>query len=175
MTDRATERLVGYLGELGPRWGLPADACRLHGYLYLVARRVPEAELARAVGLDEAATADALAWLGDYGLVDRTTAGWRTGTDPWELVLTALAERRRRELAPALQVLRDCHQAALADGGDGPVVAAQIGKLRDLAEDVAAIDMQGQRLSPQTLRRIVGLGGRTARLIDRTVGGGRRE
>ena len=174
MTGSATARLIDYLAELGPRWGLPADACRLHGYLYLMARRVPEPALGRALGLDEQTVTGALAWLQDYGLVDGGADGWRTGTDPWELVLTALAERRRRELAPALDLLRDCHRAALADGGDGPVVGAQIGKLRDLAEDVAAIDMQGQRLSPQTLRRIVGLGGRTARLIDRTFGGGRR-
>jgi hypothetical protein len=34
----ATHRFVDYFGELGPLWGLPSDACRVHAYLYLVAR-----------------------------------------------------------------------------------------------------------------------------------------
>ena len=44
-----------------------------------------------------------------------------------------------------------------------------------LVEDLAAIDMQARRLSPQRLRQLVGIGGRAARFIDRTFGKGDRE
>jgi DNA-binding transcriptional regulator GbsR (MarR family) len=164
-------RLIDFLGELGPRWGLPSGACRLHGYLYLVARPATEAELGDAVGLADGALAEALAWLADYGLVERIpSAAWRTESDPWELMMRALEERRRREVAPALDLLRDCQRAALAEKGRERAVAMQIGKLLELAEDLAAIDMQARRLSPRALRQMIGLGGRAARFLDRTLG-----
>jgi hypothetical protein len=85
-------------------------------------------------------------------------------------MLRALEERRRREIGPFLDVLRACGQSVSAKDRDGRQVALQIGKLLGLAEDLAAIDMQARRLSPQTLRRMVGFGGRAARFMDRTLG-----
>jgi DNA-binding transcriptional regulator GbsR (MarR family) len=164
-------RLLDFLGELGPRWGLPAGACRVHGYLYLVARPAAEAELADAAGVADGALAEALTWLADYGLVERTpSAAWRTESDPWELMMRALEERRRREIAPALDLLRACERAALAEKERERMVGLQIGKLLALAEDLAAIDMQARRLSPRALRQMIGIGGRAARFLDRTLG-----
>lgn len=172
----AMRRLIDFLGELGPRWGLPAAACRVHGYLYLVARPATEADLAAAVDLADGVLPEALTWLADYGLVERAPSDrWRTESDPWELVMRALEERRRREVAPALDLLRDCQRAALAEKGRERAVAMQIGKLLALAEDLAAIDMQARRLSPRALRQMIGIGGRAARFLDRTLGRRDRE
>src|SRR4051794_39631387 len=41
-------RLLDFLGALGPRWGLPEAPCRVHGYLYLSARALSEADIADA-------------------------------------------------------------------------------------------------------------------------------
>jgi DNA-binding transcriptional regulator GbsR (MarR family) len=164
-------RVIDFLGELGQRWGLPAEPCRVHGYLYLVARPVTDSELGDALGLNTMSLRDALAWLADYRLIERSEASsWRTDGDPWDLMLRALEERRRREVEPALTVLRECRQAALAENGRDRVVGLQIGKLLALAEDLAAIDTQARRFSPRTLRQLVGFGGRAARLLDRTFG-----
>jgi DNA-binding transcriptional regulator GbsR (MarR family) len=168
----ATRRLIDFLGELGPRWGLPAQPCRVHGYLYLVARPVAEAELGALLELDDAALREALAWLIDYRLVERDGSGaWMTASDPWDLMMRALEERRRRELTPVLDLLRECQSAALADRGHDRAVVLQIAKLLSLVEDLAAIDMQARRLSPKALRQMIGIGGRAARFLDRTWGG----
>ena len=163
-------RVVDYLGELGPRWGLPAEPCRVHGYLYLVGRPVPEGELAAFLDMDTKAVSVALAWLTDYRLAASQGGAWHTESDPWELMLRALEERRRREIGPFLDMLRASAQSISAKDPDGRRMALQIGKLLGLAEDLAAIDMQARRLPPQTLRRIVGFGGRAARFMDRTLG-----
>jgi len=163
-------RVVDYLGELGPRWGVAAEPCRVHGYLYLMGRPVPERELAASLDLDSKAVSAALAWLAEYRLASSQGTAWHTENDPWELMLRALEERRRREIGPFLDVLRTSGQAVAEKDRDGRQVALQIGKLLALAEDLAAIDMQARRLSPQTLRRMVGLGGRAARFMDRTLG-----
>lgn len=172
------ERVVAFLGDLGPRWGLPAEACRVHGYLYLAAKPVAEAELGDALKLKAAALREALDWLAEFGLAERVQFDrWRTDGDPWELMVRSLEERQRRETGPALELLRECRREALAEGRPQRTVAAQIDKLLRLAEDLSAINAQAQRLSPRALRHMVGLGGLAARFLDRTLGrtSGRRE
>lgn len=142
--------------------------------LYLSAGPVPEEEIRRELALSTAIVQEALAWLGDYRLVERLSGNtWRTGADPWELMMRALDERRRREAGPALELLRLCQDEA-ADERD-PVARAQIGKLLALVEDLAALDGQARHLSPHTLRRMIGIGGRAARFLDRTFGEGRND
>jgi DNA-binding transcriptional regulator GbsR (MarR family) len=168
-------RVVDFLGELGPRWGLPAEACRVHGYLYLLARPATAKEVRDALALTGDAFDEARAWLEDYRLIRRSgTETWHTDSDPWELMLHALEERQRREVGPALALLRECHETALRQRGAGRTVAAQIGKLLGLAEDLAAINTQAQRLSPRALRQLVGLGGLAGRFLDRTFGARKR-
>lgn len=169
----AMERVVDFLGDLGPRWGLPAEACRVHGYLYLAAKPVGAAELRDALKLGDDALNEALEWLSEFGLAERDRSDkWRTEGDPWELMVRSLEERQRRETGPALELLRECRREALADRSQR-TAAAQIDKLLRLAEDLSAINAQAQRFSPRTLRHMVGLGGLAARFLDRTLG--RRE
>jgi DNA-binding transcriptional regulator GbsR (MarR family) len=163
----ATERVLEWLGEVGARWGLPADACRVHGWLYLSAGKSTEAEIAEAVALSLAQTRSALAWLGDHRLVDAGPGDrWQTGDDPWALVMRALERRRDQELPVALEVLRTTHRQAASDAR----LANRIGSLLAMVDDVAAIDAQAQRLSPQSLRRLIRAGGTVARLVNPLLG-----
>lgn len=167
----AGQRFVDYFGELGPRWGLPAGACRVHAYLYLVDRAVPEADLAATLGLTAADLKDALDFLADYRMAAQRDAGaWHGSGDPWEMLLSGLEQRRRRELPLALDTLRSCHREALAERNGSRASAGQIGKMLALAEDLAAIEAGARHLSPQALRGLVGLGGCAARTIDRVFG-----
>ena len=163
----AVDRLVAWLGELGPRWGLPAEACRLHGWLYLSGRSASAGEIETGVGLTPGQAQSALAWLEAHRLVERDAGGgWRTLDDPWELVMRSLEKRRDEELAPARELLRSSRIAAAADRP----LAARIDRLATLLDDIAAIDAQTRRLSPETLRRLIGAGGRAARFFDSAFG-----
>lgn len=167
----AVQSFVEYFGALGPRWGLDADACRVHAFLYLLGRPASDREIAPALGLDEAHLGEALSYLAGYRMVDQTGPSlWQTGGDPWDMLLSGLEERRRREIGPALTTLRDCHRAALDDSASDRSISLRIGKLLTLVEDLAALDNQARRLSPQFVRGIVGISGRAARLVDRAFG-----
>ena len=167
----ATRRFVEYFGELGQRWGLPRDACRVHALLYLVAAPLQEAEIAAATDLDDPATREALAFLLDYQLViGAASSGWRTGSDPWDMLASGLEQRRRRELPPALTLLRDCHREAVADGATSRTAVRQIARMLELVEGLAALDAQTHRLSPHLIRGIVGASGRAARFVNRAFG-----
>ena len=171
----AFRRFVDYFGELGARWGLPAEACRVHAFLYLVPGPSSETDLTSALDLDDAALAEATAFLVDYQLVRRVGAsGWQTSGDPWDMLARGLEQRRRRELPPALSTLRDCHSDAVSDDQIDPRSVRQIAKMLELFEDLAAIDSRTRNLSPHLLRGLVGLSGRASRFLDRALGPGKR-
>ncbi|WP_157082881.1 hypothetical protein [Sphingomonas asaccharolytica] len=167
----AAQRIVIWLGETGTRWGLPAVACRVHGLLYLTARALPAAAIAQALALDNAETAQALDWLRAQDLAGRTDAGWTTGIDPWALMTQTLEKRRALELREARAVI---DQWRAECNGENPVVRQQAKRLFDLVDDLAVIDARVSNLSPVATRQLISLGGRAARLFDRTIGRGRR-
>jgi DNA-binding transcriptional regulator GbsR (MarR family) len=170
----AIRSFVDYFGELGPRWGLQRDACRIHAFLYLTGRGTAEAEIGSALGLDTAPCAEALSYLQGYRMVEQVgSALWRTGSDPWDMLVSGLEERRRREVGPALATLRECHRSAVDDPANDRAVSLRIGKLLELVQDLAALDNQTRRLPPQLVRSLVGLSGRAARFVDRAFGGRR--
>jgi len=166
LTPAAME-IVSWLGELGARWGLPTAACRVHGLLFLMARPVPEKAIAAELAMEAAAVSEALSWLVEDGLAAGGTDGWSTRADPWALMMQALDRRKARELAPALAVLAPW-RGSLAKGD--PIIARQAKRLLTLVEDVAAIDAGTRQLSPDTVRRLIWIGGRAARLVDRAFG-----
>ncbi len=165
----AALEIVEWLGSVGPRWGFPRDACRVHGVLYLLARPVTAETLREVLILEQDSLDAALSWLSEEKLVVGTDGGWATQSDPWDLMTQALDSRRSRELPLALDALRDWHHERK---NEDPTVASQATRLKELVEDIAAIDAGAQRLAPGTLRRIVGVGGRAARLLNRTLGTG---
>jgi DNA-binding transcriptional regulator GbsR (MarR family) len=167
----AAQRIVAWLGETGSRWGLPAIACRVHGLLYLTARPMPVAGIAKALGLDDAETAQALDWLRAQDLAGMTDAGWTTGIDPWALMIQTLEKRRALELREARAAIE---QWRAEREGEDPVVARQAKRLFDLVDDIAAIDARVSNLSPVATRQLISLGGRAVRLFDRTIGRGIR-
>lgn len=167
----AALRIVDWLGEVGPRWGLPADACRVHALLYLKSRPVLSETIGAELAIEGARVDAALAWLGEQRLVDGAPRGWVTKADPWALMIQALDARRAREMTPARAIMRDWQRN---QGQDDPIVVRQALRLFELVEDIAAIDAGTRNVSPDTMRRLVGIGGRAARFIDRAFGSGRR-
>jgi DNA-binding transcriptional regulator GbsR (MarR family) len=160
--DAARRRLLDWLADTGSRWGLPPEACRVHGHLYLTANPASVQELTEAAALSEADVKAALEWLRHERLVEEVPPGqWRTTSDPWDAVSRTLESRRARELGPALALLRDAGRDAAGD----PVLSRQVRRLLDLVEDIAAIDAQARRLPPAALRALLGAGGRVARLF----------
>lgn len=162
------QRLVAYFGELGPRWGLAAGTCRVHAVLYLAGAAMREADIAATLDLSDEQAYAALADLAQWRMATASEEGrWSAKGEPWDLLFTAMEERRKREIDPALALLRQCQAEMAADGSTPTIAAERTSKLLRLVEDLAAIDLQARRLAPSTLSRVVSFGGQLARLVDR--------
>jgi hypothetical protein len=161
-------RFIDYFGDLGPRWGLGQSMCRVHALLFLAGRALRESEIATALQVPEVAARESLAELSQWRmarLLDNDD--WETGGEPWDLLFTALQERRRREMEPALRTLLLCRDEMAISADTPPIARTRIDGLLAMMRDLAAIDLQASRVAPASLIRLVSLGGRVARLFGR--------
>lgn len=165
----AVVQFMTYFAKLGPRWGLAADTCRVHALLYLAARPLTSEAIVTYSGLTKkralAAIEDLIGW--------RVAAGNENGIsiiggEPVDLMFSALEERARREISPALQMLRTCRKAASEDGATLAPSMAKISAMLQLVEDLSALEIQSGRFTSRPFSRLVKVGGRAARLLDRT-------
>jgi DNA-binding transcriptional regulator GbsR (MarR family) len=164
----AMRTVIEHFQELGPRWGLKRETCAAHALLYLAGRPMRDVDLAQCLGLDEAATAAAIDDLVSWRMARRTGAGLVGASgEPWDLLFSALEERRRREIAPALNALTKAARAAERDGTP-PATLRRIRDLLDLVRDLSAISGQIDVFSSKTLTRLVSLGGRVSRIFGPT-------
>jgi DNA-binding transcriptional regulator GbsR (MarR family) len=162
------KEFISYFSELGPRWGLNADTCLVHALLYLSGSSLTKEEIKAACDLTDreanAAVTDLLQWK----VASETERGIRiNGGEPVDLMFSALEERGRREIQQALELLRSCESKALKDDEIPDVAAKKISAMLKLVEDLAALDSQSRRITSRPFSRLVGFGGRTARLVNR--------
>ncbi len=119
----AVERFVQHWGEMGPRWGVNRSVAQVHALLYLAPEPVPAEDIAEALGIARSNVSMCLKELQGWGIIRVTrNRGDRRDhfaslQDVWELFRVVLDERKKREVDPTLQVLRECLE--LADKGRG--------------------------------------------------------
>lgn len=168
----ATARFVEYFGDLGPRWGLPADACRMHAFIYVLGRPVKESEISEALDLNMKQLTEALDYLREFQVVAKAAPfTWNTSGDPLEMLLTGLEARKQRELPLALSTLESCRNEAITLGGTS---ADQIEKMLDLVRGLGALDAQFQRLPKALVKRFLNMAGRTAQAFNGSTRGRHR-
>jgi len=161
-------RFVAYFGELGPRWGVRTETSMAHALLYLAERPLDRDAVAAGLGVTKPKATAALRDLCRWRMATKGKDGrWRVGGQPWDLLFRALEARRRQEIDPALETLRACSEAALADAETTTGVWQRIDGVRTLVENLAALDAHAQRLPKTLIPRLVNATGAASRLARR--------
>ena len=90
---------------------------------------------------------------------------FETLRDVWEMFLIILRERKKRELDPTLQALREL-AAETGKGRDGAdYTAERLEQLIEFMELSASWAEKGQNLSPASAKRLCQLGDKVFRLV----------
>src|SRR5215211_5497502 len=125
---RAVEdRFIQYWGDMATLWGVSSAMGRIHGLLYITGRAMTAEEIMARLQLSRGGVSMALRGLEAGGTVRRHyLPGQRkqhfvAEQDPWTWFKRVIAERRRREVDPAVDAIVDClalAQRAPADAAD---------------------------------------------------------
>jgi DNA-binding transcriptional regulator GbsR (MarR family) len=108
------ERFVLHWGEMGARWGINRTVAQIHAVLYLSPRPLQAEELAATLSVARSNVSNSLRELQGWGIVrvvhvlgDRRDH-FESLKDVWQMYEIIIAERKRREIDPTVEMLRAC-------------------------------------------------------------------
>jgi DNA-binding transcriptional regulator GbsR (MarR family) len=167
------EKYVLHWGEMGARWGVNRSVAQIHALLYLSPQPLTAEEIADTLALARSNVSTSLRELQGWGLVTLTHLlgdrrdHFEAKTDLWDLLLTIVEERKRREVDPTLTLLRQCVLEAEQDTETAPEIKARIERMLTFVETVANWYVQMRGLPKSTLVALMKMGGKVAKVLGR--------
>ncbi|HXZ10871.1 MAG TPA: MarR family transcriptional regulator [Candidatus Sulfotelmatobacter sp.] len=165
------QKFILHWGEMGTRWGVNRTVAQVHALLFLSERPMPAEEIAATLSVARSNISTSLRELQGWRIVrvapvlgDRRQH-FESVKDVWELFRIILQERKKREVDPTIQVVRECVEQSKKAG---PSEAHAHERLRQLLEFIATMDMlfeEFQHLPPRAARGLVKLRGRIRKLL----------
>lgn len=165
------ETFIRHWGEMGARWGVNRSIAQIHALLYLSEEPLPADDIADALEIARSNVSNSLKELIGYQLVELVHLPqdrrdhFRAKQDPWEMVIAIVEERKRREIDPALAMVKSCAAQADADPATPKGAKQRIKAMLELLTELDAFYAQVRRLSPPTLKRAVKMGDKLIRMI----------
>ena len=143
-------QFILHWGEMGARWGINRTVAQIHALLYLSPRPMQAEEIAAALSVARSNVSNSLRELQGWGIVrvahvlgDRRDH-FESLKDVWQMFEIIIAERKRREVDPTLEMLRICleQQQGKADNYTTDRIAAML----DFFETMTGFYSDMQRL-----------------------------
>ncbi len=167
----AQQQFILHWGEMSSRWGINRSMAQIHALLYLSEEPLDAEQIGEQLSLARSNVSTSLRELQAWGIVrvthrlgDRRDY-FQAVTDVWQLFLTILKERKKREIDPTLEMLRGClaEQEVAADSDSN--TAERMRDLLDMLETLVAGYEQMQRLSPSNQRKVLSMGSRLEKIV----------
>lgn len=166
-------KFILFWGEMGTRWGVNRTVAQIQALLYLSEKPLTAEDIQNALGVSRSNISNSLKELQGWQLVrlvhvmgDRRDH-FTTHDDPWELMMTVVEERKKREIDPALSHLKECTDD-LEDDQETPAVARErIRAMRDFLVDAEGWYEELRTVPRPTLRRLMTLGSKIVALVGR--------
>lgn len=160
-----------HFGEMGSRWGVNRTVGQIYALLFISNRPMNADEIAEALTMSRSNVGLGLKELQSWKLTrlqhlpgDRRDY-YSAPQDVWEIFRILVEERRQREIEPTLTLLRDALQEEI-EGGPDRVAQERMREMYTMMQMLVDWMDEIQRLSPETLKRLLKLGGRVAKLLD---------
>lgn len=165
------ERFVLHWGEMGTRWGVNRSVAQVHALLFLADRPLHAEEIAETLGIARSNVSTSLRELMGWRLVSLVHAlgdrrdHFSAEKDCWTMLRLIAQGRKQREIDPTLTTVRACALDAEADPDTPPEARRRMAETLEFLEELDGWFGQMVRLPQGTLRSLVSLGARVARLL----------
>ncbi len=167
------QRFILHWGEMGTRWGINRTVAQIHAFLFLSAKPISADEIAATLSVARSNVSTSIRELEGWGIVrpvhvlgDRREH-YESMTDVWEMFRLIVEQRKRREVDPTMQMLRQCLED-LKGGGD-VYALERLQEMAEFFETGSAAYGELKQLSPATLRALVKAKGRVKKLLGRNT------
>src|SRR4051812_28252518 len=129
------QKFVLHWGEMGTRWGINRTVAQIHALLYISPNPLPAEDIAETLSVARSNVSNSLRELQGWGIVKLVHVlgdkrdHFESMKDVWEMFRAVLDERKKREIDPTLNMLRECISEGEKIGTDRHTEQ----RLRDLA------------------------------------------
>ncbi len=163
------EDFVGLWRRMSGLWGISPTMAEVHGLLYITGAALSMDDIMARLDISRGNASMNLNRLVEWGLVRRVHKRgdrrdyYESLSDVWEIFTLIAAQRKRREVDPVLNTLRQCKERltpeALGDEADAPAAQERRRRVADLLSILSLVDSLAQRFfdSQRGLRAAVAL------------------
>ncbi len=166
------EKYILHWGEMGARWGVNRTVSQVHALLYLSPNPMTADEITEALSVARSNVSNSLKELQSWGLIQTTNVlgdrrDYFSGKgDTWEMLMTIMEERKRREIEPTLSLLRQCAMEMEADKQTPKDVKEKIETMLKFVSNLADWFDQVKRLPKPTLVALMNMGSKVGKLVS---------
>ena len=112
----AQDTFIRRWGEMGATWGINRTMAEIHALLYIVAQPLCTDDVMERLNISRGNTSMSLRSLCDWGIIRRLHKRgerreyFESLSDVWEIFSIIAAERKRREMDPVLETIKQCQR-----------------------------------------------------------------
>lgn len=161
---------VSHFGEMGSRWGINRTVGQIYALLFVTERQLNADDIGELLGISRSNVSIGLKELQAWGLVKQSRIPgdrreyFNSLGDVWEIFRVIAAERRRREVAPTLSVLREAMLAKTTEPEDA-FAQKRMREMHDLVDLANNWFDDLQRLSPESMAQLMKMGTKVQKLL----------
>lgn len=163
------KKFVLHWGELGTRWGINRTVAQVHAVLFVSEKPLNAEQIQELLGVARSNVSTSLRELQGWGIVrvvhvmgDRRDY-FESIQDVWELFRQVIEERKRREVDPAMAMLREC-VAEARRGGDSHA-RQKLSELLEFFETTTAWYERLRKMPTTALMKFVSLGDKVRKAL----------
>jgi DNA-binding transcriptional regulator GbsR (MarR family) len=166
-----SQRFILHWGEMGTRWGVNRTVAQVNALLYLSDRPLSAEEIADTLQVARSNVSTSLRELLGWGIVHAAPVlgdrrqHFQSIKDVWELFRVVMQERKKRELDPTIQVVRECTAEAERLGSSEEYTRGRLEALLGFMTTMDGLFEEYQRLPPAAARGIARLRGQIRKLL----------
>ena len=164
------QKFILHWGKMGTQWGINRTVAQIHALLYLSPQPLDAETLAQTLSVARSNVSTSLWELQGWGIIrtvqvlgDRRDH-YESIQDVWELFRIVLDQRKKREIDPTLELLRECAAEAGKPGAADPHTRKRLGELLDFFETMTVWYNQIRKLSISAVVKFVRLGTKAIKL-----------
>ena len=167
----AMERYVLHWGEMGTRWGVNRTVAQIHALLYLSPRPLHAEEIVDTLKVARSNVSNSLRELQNWDLIRLTHVmgdrrdHFQAETDNWQMLMTIVEGRKKREIDPTLTMLRQAVAEAGEDKETDPEILARMESMLSFMDTLTTWYEQVRRLPKPTLVSLMKMGAKVAKFV----------
>lgn len=165
------QKFLLHWGEMGTRWGINRTVAQIHALLFIAPKPLNAEDIASTLDVARSNVSNSLKELQGWRIVKLVHVlgdkrdHFESMKDPWEMFRVVLDERKRREIDPTLEMLRECIAEAEKDKATDEYTEERLKALRDFFEMTTAWYTQLRKWPTAAVVKFVKLGDKVSKLL----------